>query len=146
MSKILWTLPFPSSSGNTWFSQFPKLNSAVIVEGCDEEGETITLRIVFEKVEAYKCTYYMALTPEMQIAYDKIVDLGETSWLTKVKNQLRRFGDLVLSSPSHGPLDQLAHLMINFDDGPCYEFICRNFRVEQIPTDPERWKVQTQPT
>ena len=76
--------------------------------------------------------------PEMRIAYDKIVDLGETSWLTEVKNQLRRYGDLVLSSPSHGPLEQLAHLMINFDDGPCYEFICRSFRFEQIPTDPER--------
>ena len=138
MSKILWTLPFPSSSGNTTFAVLPKRDAAVIAEGDDERG-TITLRIIFEKVEAYKCTHYMARAPEMRIAYDKIVDLGETSWLTEVKNQLRKLGDLVLSSPSHGPLEELAHLMINFDDGPCYEFICRHFRVEQIPNDPERW-------
>lgn len=134
MSKILWTLPFPSSSGSTTLSVLPKRGLAITAEGVDEP-ESITVRIVFEKVEAYKCTYYMARIPEMQIAYDKIVDLGETNWLTEVKNQLRQYGDLVISSPSHGPLDQLAHLMINFDDGPCYEFISRNFRVEEIPTD-----------
>ena len=30
--------------------------------------------------------------------------------------------------------------MINFDDGPYYEFICQDFSIEQLSTDPERWK------
>lgn len=135
MSNILWTLPFPSSSGNTTFAALPKRDAAIIAEG-DDDGEAITLRIVFEKVEAFKCTHYRARTPEMRIAYDKIVDLGETSWLTEVRNQLRQNGDPVESSASPGTLKKLAHLMINFDDGPCYEFICRSYRVEQLAIDP----------
>jgi len=126
MTKILWELPFPSSGGGKkLISELPKRNLAVTVQG-DEAG----VRVVFEQVEAYKCTYYFALTDEMLIAYDRIVDLGETNWLTEVRNRLRGHGES-LSSPS-GPPDRLLHLMINFDDGPCYEFICQNFHVEQI--------------
>lgn len=69
----------------------------------------------------------------MLIAYDKIVDLGETSWLAEVRNQLRQCGEEALTSFSYTLPDQLSHLMINFDDGPCYEFICESFQVEEIP-------------
>jgi hypothetical protein len=126
----------PSSWGaHILLFQLPKRNLTLNIEA-DEQSD---LQIVFEQVEAYKCTYYFARTEEMLIAYDRIVDLGETSWLIEVRNRVREHPGL--SSPS-GPPDQLLHLMINFDDGPCYEFICQSFGVAQIPTDPERWNAE----
>lgn len=67
----------------------------------------------------------------MSVAYDKIVDLGETIWLIQIKNRMREHGE-GLSFPS-GPPDHLKHLMINLDDGPCYEFICQKFMTRYPP-------------
>lgn len=138
MTKPLWQLPFASSwGGNIKLFELLKRNLALTIEG-GEEGD---LQIVFEQVEAYKCTYHFAQSNDMLIAYDKLVDLEETSWLIEVRNQLRQPGEYVSSSPTHGPPDQLKHLMINFDDGPCYEFLCQKFSIEKVPFDPERWKM-----
>ena len=52
---------------------------------------------------------------------------------------MREYGEAL--SPPSGPPDQLMHLMINLDDGPCYEFLCQKFHYDQVPTDPERWKM-----
>jgi nicotinamidase-related amidase len=56
--------------------------------------------------------------------YDRLSDLGRTQWLDGIRQQLSRFGDDVQA---------LRHLMIYFDDGPCYEFICRSFKIEEVP-------------
>jgi hypothetical protein len=53
--------------------------------------------------------------------YDTLSDMGYTDWLESIKEQLSSVGD--------GGHD-LRHLMMYFDDGPCYEFICRSFRIE----------------
>jgi hypothetical protein len=58
----------------------------------------------------------------IEIAYDQVADLGSTEWLTQIESQLVR---------SHEDAIGLRHLMIYFDDGPCYEFICRSFRAEE---------------
>lgn len=130
MTEILWKLPFPSSwGGSTRLHQLPRRNLALMIEG-DENSNG---QIVFEQVEAYKCTYIFARTDEMLVAYDQLVDLGETNWLNEVRNRLLECGEGV--SPPSGPPDQLVHLMINFDDGPCYEFICQNFHVEHTPAE-----------
>jgi hypothetical protein len=137
MTKTLWELPFPSSWGTeTQVKHLGRRNLALIIEGDNENGD---LQLVFEQVEAYKCTYLFALTREMNAAYDKLVDFGETSWLVEVRNRMLEHGE-GLSSPS-GPPDQLQHLMFTFDDGPCYEFLCQKFHIEQIPANPERWSI-----
>jgi hypothetical protein len=135
MTKTLWTLPYPSSwGGDNHVSHLGRRNLALMIEGDDVTGD---LQIVFEQVEAYKCTFLFAMTSEMNIAYDKLVDLGETSWLTEARDRMLECGE-GLSAPS-GPPDQLLHLMFTFDDGPCYEFLCQKFHVEEIPNDPARW-------
>jgi hypothetical protein len=53
--------------------------------------------------------------------YDTLSDMGYTDWLRSIKEQLLSVGD-----GGHG----LRHLMMYFDDGPCYEFICRSFTIE----------------
>lgn len=109
-------------------------NLALLIEAGDSD-----LQIVFEQVEAYKCTYLFAMTREMNVAYDKLVDLGETGWLADSRNRMLEYGEAL--SPPSGPPDHLRHLMITFDDGPCYEFLCQTFHVEQTSADAERWKI-----
>jgi hypothetical protein len=100
---------------------FQKLAGRSCALACDDD-EGGPVRLVFEGVEAFKCTYYRACTLEMVEAYDRLTDLGPTRWLDSIRQQLSGFG---------GDVAALRHLMIYFDDGPCYEFICRGFRVEE---------------
>ena len=118
MSEVVWTLPFPSSGLSN--VDFQKLAGRSCALACDD-SENRPVRLVFNGVEAFKCTYHHACTLEMIETYDSLTDLGQTQWLDSVQRQLSRSGESV---------QLLRHLMIYFDDGPCYEFICRGFRVE----------------
>ena len=90
----------------------------------DDRDRVVSIKLVFEGVEAFKCTYQDACTPEMiEDSYDKAVDVGPSEWLRSVQGQLISYGSQ--------SVDELKHLMIYFDDGPCYEFICQAFRVEE---------------
>lgn len=123
MSRILFELPIPSSA----LTRGPSF-VALLQRRCElsyyVETETGDRKagIIFEGVEAYKCTYMTALTVEMiETAYDKLVSLDNSSWLAEIRESshayyVRRKG-----------LPHLQHLMICFDDGPCYEVICVNF-------------------
>lgn len=87
----------------------------------DEDARAV--KLLFDGVEAFRCTYHHACTLEMIKAYDKVIDRGETEWLNSIKLRLAEYNDSTT---------ELRHLMIYFDDGPCYEFICRSFRVEGV--------------
>jgi hypothetical protein len=52
-------------------------------------------------------------------AYDKLVDMGSSQWLSEV--------NAVRAELRH--TTSLKHLRICFDDGPCYEFLCATFEV-----------------
>ena len=81
------------------------------IEGSSGESRLIELKFI--EVTAFKCTYPAACTADMfDSAYGKLVDLGRTAWLES-------------TPPSPG----LKHLMICFDDGPCYEFLCLEYSV-----------------
>lgn len=130
MASILWKLPAPSSA--LWegaeFRELAGRTCAILCRYDREDG----LQMVFEGVEAYKCTYHQACTLEMiETAYDTLVDLGDTTWLAGVKGQLAGYSS---------DATELRHLMIYFDDGPCYELICRSFRVEHLSGDDWRRK------
>ena len=118
MSEVVWKLPFPSSGLSG--VDYQKLSGRVCALACDD-GENSPVRVVFEGVEAFKCTYHHACTVEMVETYDSLSDLDRTEWLDSVRRQLSGFGEDV---------EALRHLMIYFDGGPCYEFVCRGFRVE----------------
>jgi len=118
MPEVLWKLPFPSSGLSG--VDFQQLAGRSCSLSC-VDGESTPVRIVFDGVEAFRCTYHNACTVEMIETYDRLSDLGRTEWLNSVRRQLASFGEDV---------EALRHLMIYFDDGPCYEFICRGFRVE----------------
>jgi hypothetical protein len=78
--------------------------------------------MVFGGVEAFRCAYYYAVSADMiEIAYDRVVDLEATTWLSEIEGRLASARQI-----NYG----LRHLVVYFDDGPCYEFICKEFSVE----------------
>lgn len=87
-----------------------------------EEDDGANLSIIFEGAQAYKCTYYKAISLEMRDkTYDALVDVGESDWLAAV---IKEIGE------NDEDASGLRHLMIYLDDGPCYEIICKTFRIE----------------
>jgi hypothetical protein len=83
--------------------------------------------MVFGGVEAFRCTYYKAVSVDIiKDAYDKVVDLEMTDWLSEIVDRL------TFARQSNSGL---RHLVVYFDDGPCYEFICKEFRVEPDNTE-----------
>jgi hypothetical protein len=124
-ASVLWRLPVPSTAllgtGPT-FEIRPKRE--VVIRFSFEDDRDVQRRevVVFRGVEAFKCTYYHARDPSMRKAYDQLVDRGLSTWLEELSANLRGKGVDVQG---------LAHLMINFDDGPAYEIVCRSFSVEE---------------
>ncbi len=126
MIQLVWTLPVPSTAllHGCVFEKLPRRACSLRCEYEDEDDNIVSLKLLFDGVEAFKCTYQGACTPEMiRSAYDKVVNMDRSEWLSAVTGQLVDFGVQ--------DVGQLKHLAIYLDDGPCYEFICRTFRVEQ---------------
>ena len=123
MPKTLWELPEPA----TRVESFPTLTQHP-PRGCDlsfeiERGEEDILEritLVFEGVEAFRCTYRSSVTADMiEAAYGRLVRLGETHWLAEISRRYKEYISYTKEKPK-----ELQHLMIYFDDGPCYEVIC----------------------
>ena len=120
-----WTLPVPSTAlldGGPVFEK--RLGREVGLRFSYESEDDMrgTKAVVFQGVEAFKCTYYRARDASMLEAYDKLVDRGPSAWLEEVRTNLKKNG---------GDAQGLVHLMMDFDDGPTYEVVCRSFRVEE---------------
>jgi hypothetical protein len=125
MAQTVWKLPVPSTAllSGAAFHQLLGRTCALAGEYEDDDDNVVSLKMLFEGVEAFKCTHDTAVTVEMiETAYDQVADLGSTEWLTQIESQL---------VDSREDATGLRHLMIYFDDGPCYEFICRSFRAEE---------------
>lgn len=125
MKKTIYELPVPSTSlFNIPEFQVPIPGECVLI--CEYERESdkkrVVLTMTFDRVEAFKCTYYMACSFETYDAYDKVVNYGNTEWLEEIKTNM-----------SEADLDTqgLSHLVIYFDDGPSCEFICEEFHAEE---------------
>jgi hypothetical protein len=104
-------------------------NCLLIIATKENDGEDI--QIILEGVEAYRATYYNARSLEMvQAAYDELVDMGETDWLHEINGRM---------TPGEDRPGKLYHMLINFDDGPCYEFICRSFQPGTVPPTAEQY-------
>jgi hypothetical protein len=125
MSETLWRLPVPATAltRGPVFTELFKRQCELSFHIESEEGGERRVALAFEGVEAYKCTYLSSMSAEMiNCAYGRLVRLDGTTWLAEVS----KFYDSYCASAKQTPKD-LQHLMICFDDGPCYEFICGAF-------------------
>jgi hypothetical protein len=132
MSQVLWNLPIPATAliYSPEFRMLPKRLCALRCHYEGDDDQVVFVDLLFDGVEAFKCTYHMAVTPEMsQMAYGKVVDLGNSEWLSAVKAQLLGFGIQDAA--------ELKHLVIDFDDGPCYESLCPDFSRRRTQLTPQ---------
>ena len=125
MNRTLWDMPVPSSA----LTKGPSL-TALLKRECElsfyveTDDSEKRVGILFEGVEAYKCTHMTARSVEMiNTAYDRLVRLDASPWLAEVSANSAEY-----YAKRQGSLKELQHLMICFDDGPCYEFICVGFK------------------
>jgi hypothetical protein len=123
MNQPLWELPGPLTRGPIFGTLTGRsCEIAYYIETDDGDRKEA---LIFEGVEAFKSTYMTARSVDMiKAAYDKLVRVYPSSWLTEIQKN---------SDPYYrgreGVPRKLQHLMICFDDGPCYEFICVDFKV-----------------
>jgi hypothetical protein len=129
MTQTLWRLPVPSTAlldGGPVLEKRAHREVALRMSYESDAGVQVTA-LVFEGVEAFKVTYDRARGDWMLEAYDRLLSHGESAWLGEISGNLKRHG---------GEAAALAHLMINFDDGPCYEVVCRSHRLDVRPGYP----------
>ncbi len=123
MAEIIWKTSVPSTAFFQGVKFSILLGRKCLLEYSYEGKEDFLVifeTLIFDGVESFKCTYYRACSLEMIEAYDKVVDVGNSVWLAEIKQNLLR---------AEANATKLKHLRIYFDDGPCYEFICRSFEV-----------------
>lgn len=126
MPSVLFELPVPATSllDSPTFSK--RLGRTVALEYTFEDPETGESRaeaLVFHGTEAFRCTYLSGLDGSMRAAYAQLIDVGESTWLQDVFSRIHE------RKPE---TTRPKHLMILFDDGPCYEFLCQGFTIERV--------------
>ncbi|MGF6243464.1 hypothetical protein P3T42_005228 [Paraburkholderia sp. GAS38] len=120
--KELWQLPVPASSLLTSpeFVVLPRRECELRMSIEGEDGEPASLSLRFVGVESFKCTFMTSCTPDMfNLAYGRLISL-DANWLDEIRRSGRK---------DQSTIEALQHLMITFDDGPCYEIICRSWSV-----------------
>src|SRR5262249_22598745 len=124
MTSILWEIPVPPTQVETTkIEQLPGRATRLLISLVVLRDDVDVVEyhdLSFEGTELFTCTYYRSRTVEMiQLAYGKLVDLGRTELLTQITVRSQK--------------NNLRHLMICFDDGPCYEFVCASFSHSNRP-------------
>lgn len=119
--NTLWNAPSPSSGFHEQavLDILPKRVCSLSFSFEGDLGVPERVQLLFEGVVAFKCTYMYGLTVEMiASAYDRVVELPASPWLVEAKSG---------RMPLHAK-ERVRHLRVCFDDGPCYEFLCTEFR------------------
>jgi hypothetical protein len=130
MAIDLWKLPVPVPAilRGPFFKVIPKRQCEIsfTIEG--EDGGERWLILALESVEAFKVTYLTSLGSvdrELRTqAYGSLISIEDSGWLTDVRKNYLEYCAVARLAPK-----TLEHLMITFDDGPCYEFICAGFQL-----------------
>jgi hypothetical protein len=120
--RELWRVPVPPSAllRSSEFVVLPRRECELRLAIGDDDGSPCLRVLRFSGVEVYKCTYMTSCTADMfNLAYGRLVAL-DSDWLAEIRTAGR------MGQASN---EALQHLMITFDDGPCYEIICRSWSV-----------------
>lgn len=122
-------MPVPASAvlKGPFFKQLGRRECEIsfFIEGDDGGEDSVTL--VFEGVEAYKTTYLTSLGSVdrdlRREAYGDLIAVEGSDWLAQMTKAHAEYCASAQKAPN-----KLNHLMICFDDGPCYEVVCVSFR------------------
>lgn len=83
----------------------------------DNDFNSKELKLSFLGVEKFCFTYLTSLNSEMRGAYGKVILIYDSAFIEEIRYL-------------NNNKNELNHYMITFDDGPCYEFICKEFIVQ----------------
>lgn len=122
--KEHWQLPVAASAllYSPEFVVLPRRECALRLLIEDEDGAAKAIELQFTGVESYKCTLLTSCTADMfNLAYGKLVSLN-SAWLEEVRST---------GNKDQATVSALQHLMTTFDDGPCYEIICRAWSINE---------------
>src|ERR1700733_10915926 len=92
-SNVQWTLPVPSTAllGSGPVFEIRLGRDVVLRFSYEAEDDTRrTSSLVFQGVEAFKCTYFCARDESTLEAYDRLVDRGKSAWLDEVIANLKK--------------------------------------------------------
>ena len=122
MIVTLWEIPAPPTQVETTrIEQLPKrlTRLAISLVVLKHDIDVVEYHdLSFDGTDLFMCTYLTSLTSEMTgSAYGKLVDLGPTELWTQIAARSQQ--------------KDIRHLMICFDDGPCYELVCTSFRTQK---------------
>jgi hypothetical protein len=120
MPIVVWRLSQPSSGLLREAQLFQTGHKSWCLWWITEkkEGGGRNEALILAGVEAVRRTEFLAYSPPLiDETYDSLVDLGETSFLSEVSENLR-----VRTSVAG-----LRHLAISFDASPLFEFVGRDF-------------------
>jgi hypothetical protein len=132
MNRTLWEIPVPVTSiiRDPVLKERTKRQCEIAFSFEAKTGEEKFETLVFEAVEALKCTYLTSLgsidRDLRRQSYGSVISISKSPWLEELKKSYIKY----CASAKLTPKD-LQHLMITFDDGPCYEFICVTFRAAE---------------
>jgi len=114
--KTLVKLPFPSSGRLSDRILFPTKRDFVIeIADCDSSAVE---RLTFQQVEVLNITYGHAVGPDVNTAYDRLIDVVNSVLLSNTEARLIVAGVETLS---------LRHYRLYLDDGPCYDILCHGY-------------------
>ncbi len=124
---VIWKLPFPSTA----MLQFPNFNilpGPIFWIECEFDSDNdyyndkkTVVTLFFEGVVVQQLRFSSALDVRDVNAYDRVMQIGSSELQTMtLKAMLDRKRDI----------ENIKHLRIHFDDGYCFDLICKNFRSE----------------
>jgi hypothetical protein len=116
----LWKLPVAASSilHSPTFEVMPSRQCRLTILVESEEYEVQKIVLNFFGVEYYSSTYMSSCDPDMiNKSYGRLISISDSSLLIQINSR----GNNEKS---------LSHLAIFFDDGPLYEFVCKEFSTE----------------
>jgi hypothetical protein len=129
MNQTLWKLPVPATAitRGPCFNVLPKRQCEISFSIDAENGGERTITLLFEGVEAFKCTYPAAIRSIghqlFREAYANLIRLEDSPWLAEIGKARSEYHAGMPTQPR-----AVQHFMICFDDDPCYEIICEEFR------------------
>jgi hypothetical protein len=129
INRTLWKMPVPATGliHGPDLKQLPEHKCEISFSIESEAGDEKWCKLHFDGVEAFKCTYLKSLgsidRSLRRQSYGSVILVDESTWLEGVQKSY-----LDYCASAHIAPIELQHLMISFDDGPSYEFICVSFK------------------
>lgn len=131
MITKLWEMPASATTliRGPEFTVLPQRRCKIAFSIEGDDGEEQWIALLFNDVEAFRATYLTSLgaidTTLRSAAYETLVVVSESPWLTSITSAHSRY-----CRSADRVCEALRHLVMHFDDGPCFEIICTSFQPE----------------